>query len=161
MSELQPIHRETDIIQWAEDRHIFDRATALSQAGKLIEEACELFIAIAMQDRDGIRDGIGDLGVCCDIQASFAGMSQAECREHAWGEIKDRKGELRNGVFVKEADLATAPPHTEMPSDEKHDALDAVGLLTRAVRLAVGRAAESALRNHIPDAGKMVQKEAT
>lgn len=139
------IHREGDVVEWAEQRHIFDRATALTQMSKAIEEMCELFVDVATGNRDGIRDSIGDADVCLDIQAAFAGLSRAECKEHAWQEIKDRGGEMRNGVFVKEADLATAPPHTEMPSDEKLNAAQAIGRLNAVLRTAVGRVATATL----------------
>ena len=38
----------------------------------------------------------------------FANMHQVsvdDCMEQAWGEIKDRKGKMIDGVFVKESDL--------------------------------------------------------
>ena len=36
--------------------------------------------------------------------ASSHGLSLLECQEQAWGEIKDRRGEMRNQVWVKEGD---------------------------------------------------------
>ena len=36
---------------------------------------------------------------------SMAKVVLHECLEHAYNEIKDRKGKTVNGVFVKEADL--------------------------------------------------------
>jgi hypothetical protein len=35
-------------------------------------------------------------------------LTISECRAFAWNEIKDRKGMMRNGVFVKESDFVTA-----------------------------------------------------
>lgn len=99
------IHREQDIVQWATDRNIFRGGTAESQTRKLMEETHELEEAIRTGDRDGIIDGIGDVIVCLVVQAQFAGLRLPECIEHAWSEIKDRKGQLVNGVFVKESDL--------------------------------------------------------
>ena len=37
--------------------------------------------------------------------ASEYELSFLECVKGAWDEIKDRKGRMINGVFVKEADL--------------------------------------------------------
>lgn len=34
------------------------------------------------------------------------GLTHEECLEQAWNDIKDRKGRMIDGVFVKEADLA-------------------------------------------------------
>lgn len=35
------------------------------------------------------------------------GLTIGECRDHAWNEIKDRKGRMVDGLFVKEAIVAT------------------------------------------------------
>ena len=102
------IHREADIARWATDRNIFRGGTAETQSRKLLEEAHELEEAIREGDRDGIIDGIGDTIVCLVVQAQFAGLTLTECIEHAWQEIKDRKGQLINGVFIKEGD-----PHSD------------------------------------------------
>lgn len=40
----------------------------------------------------------------------FAGCSLEECLQAAWLEIKDRKGRMIDGVFVKEADLPPVQP---------------------------------------------------
>ncbi len=37
--------------------------------------------------------------------ADALGLDITECVEYAYNEIKDRKGEMRDGVFIKEADL--------------------------------------------------------
>lgn len=105
MTEL--IHREADIIQWAEDRDIFGGGTAFSQLKKLDEECLELYEAVDCSSLGDVKDGIGDVIVCLAIQAKFHGLTLAECIEHAWHQIKDRKGRLVDGVFVKEADLPT------------------------------------------------------
>ena len=50
-----------------------------------------------------MRDGIGDVLVTLIIVADLEGTNLLECLEHAWEEIKDRKGRLNaNGVFEKE-----------------------------------------------------------
>ena len=54
----EPIHRETDIIRWAEDRNIFGGATAVSQLKKLREEVRELNDAVVDENTPEIIDGI-------------------------------------------------------------------------------------------------------
>lgn len=39
------------------------------------------------------------------LLAHHAGLDMQDCLEQAWNDIKERKGEWRDGVFVKEADL--------------------------------------------------------
>jgi len=96
---------EERIIQWAADRKIFSGSSPDRQLEKLNEELGELFEAIDQSDSGGIMDAIGDCSVVLCIVAAMYGMSYGECLEAAWEQIKDRKGEMRGGVFVKESDL--------------------------------------------------------
>ncbi|EQA5441074.1 MazG-like family protein, partial [Enterococcus faecalis] len=50
-------------------------------------------------------DGIGDVVVTLIILAMQNNMDLYECLNQAYSEIKNRQGEMVNGVFVKEADL--------------------------------------------------------
>lgn len=90
---------------WAKDRNLIDGSTPGHQLKKLIEEVGELASAIALGDLAGIKDGIGDTAVVLTIIARQIDSSLSECQELAWDEIKDRKGRLIDGKFVKEADL--------------------------------------------------------
>lgn len=49
--------------------------------------------------------GVGKGNETLIILAHQTGWSLKECLQAAWGEIKDRTGEMRNGVFVKSEDL--------------------------------------------------------
>lgn len=52
------------------------------------------------------RDCTIALSVCMDALAVFCAQQELcidECLEQAWEEIKDRKGQMVDGVFVKEA----------------------------------------------------------
>lgn len=101
-------YREQDIVGWGVARNLIGQtgeATRVGQQAKTEEEVRELSDAIAEDDRDAARDAIGDVYVTIVMQAQMWGLSMAECIEAAWNEIKDRKGRMINGVFVKEADL--------------------------------------------------------
>ena len=88
---------------WAIDRNLIEGSTAQAQFVKLIEEAGELAAAIAKKkDVSEVKDGIGDCVVVLTIIASQYGMAIEECIDHAWNEIKDRKGRMENGIFIKE-----------------------------------------------------------
>jgi len=52
-----------------------------------------------------IKDGIGDVVVTLVIIAAQLEISFEECVALAYDEIKDRKGKMINGVFVKEGDV--------------------------------------------------------
>lgn len=91
------------IRQWHHDRNLVDGATDKDQYMKLIQEAGELSDNIC-KGKD-IKDDIGDMMVVLINIAERNNLSIAECLDCAWNDIKDRKGKMIDGVFVKEADL--------------------------------------------------------
>jgi NTP pyrophosphatase (non-canonical NTP hydrolase) len=93
---------ESAIIQWAEDKGIFQKATPYKQASKTLEECGELLHAIGAKDADEIKDAIGDIIVTLVIQAEMNGLTINECLQSAYDVIKDRKGKMINGQFVKD-----------------------------------------------------------
>lgn len=90
------------IERWAEDRGIFEKATPISQFGKLQEEVQELDDAIHLGDEDLIVDAIGDCVVVLTILAKMYELDIEQCINSAYQEISKRKGKMENGVFVKE-----------------------------------------------------------
>ncbi len=52
-----------------------------------------------------IADDIGDMIVVLINIAERNELTIEQCLEKAWDDIKDRKGKMVDGVFVKEADL--------------------------------------------------------
>lgn len=99
------MHREQDIIAWATERGIFSElhgSNPTRQADKTQEELLEMFDGIRRGDLGLIQDAIGDICVTLAIQCKFWGLSMDDCIEAAWNEIKDRKGQMIAGQFVKE-----------------------------------------------------------
>lgn len=90
------------IAHWHHKRNLIDGATDTSQFLKLIAEAGELADNIA-KGKD-CRDDIGDMIVVLVNIAERNGYTIEECLEQAWSDIKDRKGKMVNGVFVKDTD---------------------------------------------------------
>ena len=88
---------------WANDRNLIEGSTPSKQYVKLIEEAGELAGNIS-RGRD-VADDIGDMVVVLTILAAMHGLTLNECIAKAWDDIKDRKGRMVDGVFIKEADL--------------------------------------------------------
>lgn len=88
--------------QWHYDRNLIEGSDDKTQFAKLIQEAGELSDNIC-KGKD-IRDDIGDMMVVLINIAERNNLSMAECLEQAWDDIKDRKGRMVDGVFVKEAD---------------------------------------------------------
>jgi len=91
------------IKEWHYDRNLIDGATDKDQVCKLIQEVGELSDNVC-KGRD-IRDDIGDCIVVLVNIAERHGLSIYDCLKVAYDDIKNRKGKMVNGVFVKESDL--------------------------------------------------------
>ena len=93
-----------NIEKWAEDKEVHE-ADPNKQMLKVIEEIGELSQGLVKGNSEQIKDSIGDAYVTLVILALQLGLPIEECTAYAYDEIKDRKGEMRNGSFIKEADL--------------------------------------------------------
>ena len=93
------------IRRWGKDRNFYGEggATVQGQFVKLSEELGELAGNIA-RGKD-CTDDIGDMVVVLTHIAKLQGKTIEECIEHSYNDIKDRKGQFREGSFIKEADL--------------------------------------------------------
>lgn len=92
------------IKQWAIDRKLHV-ANPINQMLKLTEEVGELAGAIAKQKNSDIEDALGDIQVVLIVLSMQLGFDLDECLEQAYEVIKNRKGKMINGTFVKESDL--------------------------------------------------------
>lgn len=88
--------------KWAKDRHLIEGSNPRLQMTKLFEECEELSHALQDNDMKEVVDAIGDIQVVLAVMCAQLGLSIDKCREVAWNEIKDRKGKMIDGVFVKE-----------------------------------------------------------
>lgn len=105
------------IKQWVIDRNL-QTADPRVQMCKFLEEAGELAKAINKGNVEKQKDGIGDTLVTLVCVSMQLGLDFYECMEYAYNEIKDRKGKMINGVFVKEADLPVEAKHVNYPLKE-------------------------------------------
>jgi NTP pyrophosphatase (non-canonical NTP hydrolase) len=92
------------IEQWAVDRNL-NTANPDKQMLKLGEEYGELCAGMARNNKSLIIDSIGDMVVVMTILSMQLGIDFEAAVWSAYGEIKDRKGRMIDGVFVKEEDL--------------------------------------------------------
>lgn len=90
--------------QWSINKGLHQVDSA-KQALKFFEESGEVAAALARNNMDALKDGIGDVVVTLIILAQQNGMTLQECLQYAYDEIKGRTGEMVNGVFVKSEDL--------------------------------------------------------
>ena len=92
------------IEEWARERGL-DTADPAKQMLKLGEEYGELCQGLAKDRPEQVKDSIGDMYVVMTILSLQLGLDIEDCVMHSYGEIKDRKGKLVNGLYIKEADL--------------------------------------------------------
>lgn len=92
------------IEQWAIDRGL-DKVDASKQMVKLVEEVGELASGLSKNNMEVIKDSLGDVYVVMVILAMRLGVDLQEAIDSAYDVIKDRKGKLVDGVFIKQEDL--------------------------------------------------------
>lgn len=91
------------VIQWGEARRIVQNSNPLAQVSKTQEEVFELIAAIHDNNRAEMIDAYGDILVTLIMGCATADLDLTTCLEHAYNQIKDRKGTLNaDGIFVKE-----------------------------------------------------------
>jgi NTP pyrophosphatase (non-canonical NTP hydrolase) len=104
-------NRFKDIRSWAEERGIYTKGDPKTQYVKLIEEVGELAKAILKDDKKEQIDAIGDSIVVLTNLAHLLGFKVEDCIDAAYNEIKNRKGSMQNGTFVKSSTSNSAMPN--------------------------------------------------
>jgi NTP pyrophosphatase (non-canonical NTP hydrolase) len=94
-----------NIKEWAIERNLHT-AEPSKQMLKLGEEFGELCQAIAKgRKKAAVKDAIGDMYVVLTILSMQLNIDIEDCILAAYDEIRDRKGKMINGVFIKQADI--------------------------------------------------------
>lgn len=93
-----------NVEQWSINKDL-NNGNSDRQALKFYEEAGEIAAALSRNDKEALKDGIGDTIVTLIILAQQQGWSLEECLQYAYDEIKNRKGKMINGTFIKDEDL--------------------------------------------------------
>ena len=68
-----------------------------------MEEVGELQDGIIKGDREEVKDAIGDVVVTLIMQTKAWDLTLIECVQQAYDVISKRKGEMIDGLFVKES----------------------------------------------------------
>ena len=93
---------ERKVIEWASERGLIKEENAPKQFIKLTEEVGELASALLKSDPYETIDAIGDIQFVLIILCKQLGLNMTDCLNSAYEEIKNRKGVLKNGTFIKE-----------------------------------------------------------
>lgn len=91
-----------DVIQWGREKGLNDPK---AQLNKVIEEVGEIAHEITRNNYNSeeLVDAIGDTLVTIIILADILGIDPVGALQEAYDVIKNRKGETKNGTFVREA----------------------------------------------------------
>lgn len=110
-------------LKWADARNLLEGSTPAKQIQKTAEELMELAVAIGKDEMlatirqhvhpsmaenlgeavsEELADAVGDVLVTLIIVAKQCGLDIDDCLQQAYDEIKDRRGCMVNGKFVKE-----------------------------------------------------------
>lgn len=99
---LQSLERLIQSIErWHMDRNLIEGSNDKDQFCKLIQECGELSDNICKGN--DISDDIGDIMVVLINIAARNNLSLKHCLNVAYNDIKDRKGRMIDGVFVKDS----------------------------------------------------------
>ena len=94
-------HLQQCVLTWANERGLLAYGIPCAQFLKTAEELGELATAMARHDPEKISDALGDVLVTLIILAHLLDRDPVTCLAGAYDKIKDRRGLLRDGVFVK------------------------------------------------------------
>lgn len=99
----------TNINQWADERNL-KQADPKIQWMRVTEEVGEIRDVLLKptkftEPQSALKDAIGDTLVTIIVLAHQLDLDVTECLSIAYEEIKNRKGKMVNGTFVKEEDL--------------------------------------------------------
>lgn len=99
----------TKVNEWADDRNL-KQADPKIQWMRITEEVGEIRDVLLkptkfMEPQAALKDAIGDTLVTIIVLAHQLDLDVTECLGLAYEEIKNRKGKMINGTFVKESDL--------------------------------------------------------
>lgn len=87
---------------WGFEKGILPNPDLMKQWDKSQEELNELMEALEENDREKVKDAIGDIMVTLVWPATAYNLSLVECFEHAYSVISKRTGKLVDGEFIKD-----------------------------------------------------------
>lgn len=90
------------IEDWHKARNLVKGSKPKDQICKLGEEFGELCHAVARKDALATVDAIGDMVVVLTLLALQQGTTIEFCTSSAYDQIKDRRGQMVDGIFVRD-----------------------------------------------------------
>jgi NTP pyrophosphatase (non-canonical NTP hydrolase) len=107
---MQLTNEFESIRDWAKERGLYEKGNVKTQFLKLNEEMGELSRSILKDDYEEYKDAIGDMVVVLTNMAHMTNTTIEECINGAYQQIKNRKGNMINGTFVKNVEQQVEKP---------------------------------------------------
>lgn len=98
----KPYPRNAEILQFFEERGLYERTTWKAQFEKLEEEVDELKDALLLGDDEQVLNEAGDCYICLLNVLHSCGLTMEQAVNYATDKVIKRKGRVENGVFIKE-----------------------------------------------------------
>lgn len=95
---------ENMTLLWAEERNLISGSVPKDQLAKLVQELGEVSDAICKSDVNNLQKELGDMLVVMMIISKMYNLDLTGCLEASYNKIKNRRGVMYDGVFVKEED---------------------------------------------------------
>ena len=102
MKQLEQLFLPFKLLDGQLYRNLIDGSSDKDQVLKLAQELGELSDSVCKGN--DIKDDIGDMLVVMLNIVERNGVSLSLCLEQAYNDIKDRKGRMIDGIFIKEND---------------------------------------------------------
>lgn len=91
-----------DVIEWAEERGIFEHSDPKSQCLKFLSEAGEVADEVNKGNKEALEMEIGDVIVTLILLCEMEGLDIQDCLSAALAKITKRTGKMENGVFIRD-----------------------------------------------------------
>ena len=98
----KPYPRNKDIVRFFEEKGLYAKTDEFKQFDKLEEETAELYEALRHESKDSILSEAGDVYICLLNTLHCLGLTMEDAVNAATDKVINRKGEVVEGLFVKE-----------------------------------------------------------
>jgi len=94
---------KSKILKWASEKGILEHGDPKTQMLKIVEEVGEASQQILKQDTFKLMSELGDIQIALTILAELCNLDIDKCTKYSLRKNRDRKGQMKNGTFEKEA----------------------------------------------------------
>ena len=100
----KPYPRDKEVINFFEEKGLYEKTTYSDQFLKLKEEVGELEEALPTGDDEQILSEAGDVYITLLNVLKCCGLTMEQAVNYSVDKVVKRKGKVENGVFIKDGD---------------------------------------------------------